>query len=147
MVMSRRFSISVDIGAPPDRVWAVVSDIERWPEWTPSVKSIQRLDSGPLAPGKRARVHQPRLLPATWVVTEMSRGHSFTWVTSSPGIRVTARHAVYAAAAGSRATLSLVFSGLLSPVVAWLTRSLNDRYLQLEAGGLKRRAEEGSGTG
>ncbi len=140
--MSRRFSISIDIGAPPERVWAVVSDVERWPEWTPSVKKVQRLDSGPLGPGSRARVRQPRLLPATWVVTELSRGHSFTWVTASPGVRVTARHSVYAAAAGTRATLSVAFSGFLAPVVAWLTRRLNNRYLQLEAGGLKRRAEQ-----
>src|SRR4030095_8376286 len=30
------FSISVHIKATPDRVWAVMLDIERWPEWTKS---------------------------------------------------------------------------------------------------------------
>jgi carbon monoxide dehydrogenase subunit G len=43
------FSVTVEIPAPPDRVWAVLADIERWPEWTPTVTRIQRLDRGPLA--------------------------------------------------------------------------------------------------
>ena len=34
------FSVTVDIPAPPDRVWAVIADVERWPEWTPTVTRI-----------------------------------------------------------------------------------------------------------
>jgi uncharacterized membrane protein len=40
------FDISVDIAAPPDVVWAVVSDAERWHEWTESVRSIRLFDAG-----------------------------------------------------------------------------------------------------
>ena len=58
------FSIDVDIDAPPDRVWAVMSDIERWHEWTPSVKSISRREQGPIRPGHRAWVRQPKFPPA-----------------------------------------------------------------------------------
>ena len=39
-----------------DRVWAVMSDIERWHEWTASITGIQKLEPGPLAVGLRARV-------------------------------------------------------------------------------------------
>ena len=41
---------------------------------------------------------------------------------------------------GSRATLSIRFSGLLGPLFARLTRKLNERYLALEASGLKERS-------
>jgi uncharacterized protein YndB with AHSA1/START domain len=140
------FSVAVDIQASPDRVWAVMSDIERWPEWTPTVTSIQRLDRGPLAIGSRVRIRQPKLPPAEWKVTELDEGRSFTWVTRSPGVRVTARHGVEANQGGSRATLSLQFSGLLGPLVACLTRGLTERYLCLEARGLRERSEGSTGS-
>lgn len=140
------FSITVEIHAPPDRVWAVLRDIERWPEWTPTVTSIQRVNRGPLAVGSRARIRQPKLLPAVWQVTELEEGRSFTWVSRGPGVRVTARHWVEANGGGSRATLSLHYAGLLGPLFARLTRSLSECYLALEARGLKARSEGSTGS-
>lgn len=140
------FSVSVEIQAPPERVWAVMTDIDRWPEWTPTVTSLQRLDRGPLAVGSRARIRQPKLRPAVWQVTELAEGQSFTWITRSPGVQVTARHWVEIYESGSRATLSLEFSGLVGPLVARLTRSLNERYLATEAKGLKERSEGASAS-
>jgi hypothetical protein len=139
------FSITVDIAALPERVWDVIKDVERWPEWTPSVKSVRRLDAGPLAPGSRAVIRQPRLPPAVWKVTDVER-YGFSWKTGSPGAWVVARHSVVATANGSRATLALLFTGLLGPLLGRLTQGLNDRYLKLEAAGLKQRSEAGEGA-
>jgi hypothetical protein len=130
------FSITIDIPAPPERVWAVLADIERWSEWTSTVTRIQRLDRGPLAVGSRARIRQPKLPPSTWQVSELQPGRSFTWITRSPGICVTGEHGVEPTARGTRVVLSLRFSGVLGPLVAHLTRGLNQRYLALEAKGL-----------
>jgi uncharacterized membrane protein len=136
------FRIAVDINAPPDRVWAVMRDVESWPEWTPTVKKIRRLDKGSLAVGSRALIWQPKLLPAKWRVTELDDSRkSFTWETRGPGMRLQARHWVEGAGNTSRATLSIQFSGLLGPLFARLTRNLNDRYLALEAKGLRERSE------
>jgi uncharacterized protein YndB with AHSA1/START domain len=135
------FSISVDIDAPRERVWAIMSDIERWSEWTASVTRIRQLTPGPMAVGTRALVRQPKLPPAFWKVVSFEPNEAFTWVTWSPGVSVTARHSVQSTGSGSRATLSLQFAGLLGPMLARLTRDLNDRYLALEAAGLKRRSE------
>jgi carbon monoxide dehydrogenase subunit G len=140
----KRLYTTIDIEAPPDRIWATLSDVEHWSEWTPTVTSIRSLDPGPLAVGTRAIVRQTKLLPALWQVTEIEEGRSFTWIMGGPGILVTARHSIEGAANGSRATLSLDFSGPLGTIVARLTRGLNARYLALESQRLKKHAEAGS---
>ena len=138
----RNFKIDIEIRAPADRVWEVMRDVERWPEWTPTVTSIRRIDAGPLAVGSRAVVRQPKLLPARWKVTELEdRNRTFTWITRGPGMRITAEHRVATIRDGSRASLSLHFSGPLGGIFARLTRNLNQRYLALEARGLKERSE------
>ena len=135
------FSLTIEIAASPERVWALVSDIERWPDWTPSMKSVKRLDIGPLAVGSRARVHQPKLLPADWVVTKLEAGRGFDWTTRSLGLTAIGRHWIDAIDSGSRVTLSIQFGGMLAPLMTWLTRGLIVRYVTLEVNGLKQRSE------
>ena len=138
----RDFSVTVDIDASPARVWTVVRDVERWAEWTASIRSIERLETGPFAVGSRARVRQPRALPAIWEVTALEEGRAFTWATRSAGASATANHTVAPLGNGSRVTLSVSYGGPLGVVVGWMFRGLTRRYLALEAAGLKRRCEE-----
>jgi uncharacterized protein YndB with AHSA1/START domain len=132
----------VVIAAPPARVWDVMSDVERWPEWTASVTSVRRLDDGPFRVGSRARIRQPRLPPATWTVTELVVGQTFTWVAAGPGFRSIGSHSVRPEGSGSVATLTLDQAGPLGVLVARLTAGLADRYLTLESEGLRKRAEQ-----
>jgi uncharacterized membrane protein len=140
-VAQRKFDISIDISAPPQRVWAVTTEVERWPEWTASVLSVQRLDRGPFKVGSRARIRQPGFLPATWEVTDLVEGRSFAWVTRTPGMRAEGHHRVEPIPGGSRATLSMTYDGLLGGVVATLMARTTERFLSLEAVGLKKRSE------
>ena len=135
------FSKSVQVAAPPDRVWQVMIDVERWSEWTRSVTSIKRLEAGPFTIGSRARVLQPKLFPAVWTVTEINLGRSFTWVSHMPGLAIIGYHAVEAVEQGSRVTLSIRFEGLFSGIAARVFRKLNEEYLSMEAQGLKNRCE------
>ena len=134
------FQISVDIGAPPDVVWAVMEDGERWHEWTPSVRSIRILDK-PLRVGSRALIRQPRFPPAMWTVIALEPGRGFTWKSGLPGMWVHAHHTVEPIAAGTRATLRLSYEGALARLVGRLTRGITNRYLEFEARGLKKRSE------
>ena len=131
------FSIVTDVAAAPSTVWDVITDVERWPEWTPSVRSIKRYDAGPLVLGSRAHIQQPKLRPADWVVTRIESGKGFDWVTRVPGLVVTGGHWIAPIPTGSRVTVSIRLEGLLSPIVSWLARKLNASYLDLEARGLK----------
>jgi uncharacterized membrane protein len=135
------FEIAIDIAASPQRVWGITSDVERWPEWTESVLSVRRLDNGKFRVGSRARIRQPKFLPAVWEVTQLDEGRSFTWVTRSPGLRATGHHRVDPIAGGSRATLSVNYSGALAGLVARLLAGTTERFLTLEANGLKKRSE------
>jgi hypothetical protein len=137
------FSTTVDINAAPAAVLAVMSDVERWPEWTASVTSVTRLDSGPFVVGSRARIRQPKLPPALWTVSAMEPGRSFTWISKGPGILVTAHHSIELREGGSRVTLSIRYQGLLAKLLVWMTRDINERYLAMEAKGLKARCEKG----
>ncbi len=135
------FIRAIEIAAPPAQVWRVMADIEHWPEWTRSVTSIRRLDTGPFCIGSRARIKQPKLRPAVWTVTQLDVGHSFTWVSRMPGLRVFGRHIVESVERGSRVTLAIEFEGLFGKLAARAFRKLNEEYLEVEAGGLKRRCE------
>jgi len=135
------FHISVDISAPPDRVWDVMSDAERWHEWTPSVRSIRFLGAGPLSVGRRALIRQPKFPPAVWTITALEPGRSFTWRTGAPGMWVYGRHSVESIPGGARARLELHYEGAIGNLLARLTRTITDRYLGYEAAGLKKRSE------
>jgi len=137
----RQFSISIGINAPADRVYEVMADTDRWHEWTPSVTSIKRLDSGPFVVGSRAVIRQPKFPPALWTVTAIDDRRSFTWTNRAPGIKVIARHSIDASGERSRATLSLRYEGLLGGLLARMTRRISHRFLALEATGLKARSE------
>lgn len=136
------FSRSIDIAAPPGRVWQVMSDVERWHEWTASVTSITLRDAGPLRVGTRAVIRQPKFPPAHWRVTTIEPGSGFTWVNRAPGIYVQAHHSVEATTGGTRATLTLQYQGLFGRLLASLTRGITERYLDMEAAGLKQRSED-----
>ena len=135
---------TIDIAATPEQVWGVLSDVEYWPEWTESVSVARRIDDGPIKPGSRTRLKQPRLPETEWVVRDIEPGRSFSWVSTGPGARTTATHEIEALpGGGSRVRLGIEQGGLLGPVVGRLYRGLTERYLTMEAEGLKRRVEGG----
>lgn len=143
------YSTTTDVEAAADVVFAVMTDIDRWPEWTPTVTSVERLDGAslPLAVGHRIRIVQPRVPPAVWTVTALEAGRGFRMMSRSPGATVVASHWIEPLADDprSRVTLSVAFSGWLGRWIGRMMRDLNERYIAQEAAGLKRRSEAQAG--
>jgi len=139
---SKRFETTVDVDAPAEVLWSVVKDVESWPKLTESMTFVERLDGGPLREGMRVKVNQPKLPPATWKVTELVENERFVWRARGPGFTTIASHEVIPDGDKSRLRLSVEQSGLLGGVVGRMGKDLTDRYIAMEAAGIKRRAEE-----
>ena len=132
---------AITIDAPVEVVWAVFTDVERWPTWTRSVTSVELID-GPMRLGARARIRQPQLPTVVWTVTDWNPGRSWTWTAAGPGARTQASHVLTASGAGTIAEQSIVSSGPIGRLLAFVWRSLTRRYLAMEAAGLKQRCED-----
>lgn len=137
-----RHQIEVDIDATPDAVWTVLTDVERWPEWTASMILVRRLEEGPFGMGSRARVRQPGLPPAVYTVTEYEPGRAFSWAARSPGVTVIGGHHVGPRGDGhATVRLTVRLTGVLAPLVGLFAARPARRYVAMEAEGLKRRCE------
>ena len=87
----RELRAEATIAAPPDRVWALISDVSRMPDWSPELVRMLPLKRG----GMRRRAVVPRAStgarrscgpPATWSPSS-SRGARLAWDTTSSGAR------------------------------------------------------------
>jgi uncharacterized protein YndB with AHSA1/START domain len=136
------FDDSVEIGAPAADVWRVFTDVERWPEWTASMRSVEIVRGSGVEQGARVRIRQPRLPVMTWEVSEVEPGVSWSWVARSPGVVTVARHRVSATdAGGARVEQAIEQRGPLAGIAGLLTGRLTRRYLAIEGAGLKQRCE------
>ena len=118
--MSRTISTSVLIAAPRTRVWSVLMDFPRYPEWNPFIRSIkgkaevgQRLEAVIQPPGRKADTFRP-------VILELEPDRIFKWRGSLaiPGM-FTGEHSFQLRdeGAGTRFEHGELFTGLLVPFV------------------------------
>ena len=140
-----QFEDEILINAGIDRVWAVYTDVEHWPEWTASVRDIRYTDGDTLDVGARVQIAQPKLPTATWEVSSIDPGRSWTWIATGPGVRTTAMHTLEPAGTDkTRVQQTLVQSGPMGSIIGRVYSKLTRRYLAMEASGLKQRCEHDS---
>lgn len=133
------YEISTQVEAPLEHVWAVLTEVERMPEWTSSMTRVTRLADGPLGVGSKVRIKQPWLPAAVWRVVELTPRRSFSWVTTRGGVSTLAGHALAARGDGTAVTFTVEQRGLLAPVAGLLTSALTRRYVATELEGLTSR--------
>ncbi|NUR06061.1 MAG: SRPBCC family protein [Nocardioidaceae bacterium] len=88
MPSPKPISATVRIAAPPDRVWAVVGDVARMPEWSPELRRLTVL-------GRRVRVGTTLL--------GLNRRGWVAWPTSSKVTRLEPERARWPGAPGRAA--------------------------------------------
>jgi hypothetical protein len=136
-----RISDDIFINAPMEVVWSVTIDIERWPEWTPTITSVKRLDSDPLKPGSIAQVAQPMQPVSEWVVSEIIPGRVFSWETRRNGLHMIATHELSSKGSLTKNVLHLDARGALAIMLWPLLRLAIRRALAKENRALKQRCE------
>lgn len=136
-----RYEQTIEIAAPATQVWRVVAEVDRWPQWTPTMTSVEPLDPLPLHVGMRARVKQPGLRPALLTVASIEEGHAFRWGSQQPGLTFVADHVVTPTAEGAQVRLSVEFRGRLAPLVSALYGGKVRSYVSTEATSLKAHCE------
>ena len=143
--MSVEHEETVLIEAPAERIWAIYTDVERWPEWTSTMEKIKRQDDGPLKLGSTAKIEAKGSPSSVWTVTELTEGRSFTWESTARGVKLVAWHFIEPDRAGAKVRLGVRMSGFMATILSPFLRSLAKRNVKAEAEGIKRRCESDPG--
>jgi Polyketide cyclase / dehydrase and lipid transport len=140
-----RCEIAVDIDSCPDHVWAVLTDVTRWPHWTTAVRDVALSGGGTLVLGSVVRLRAPRLPERTWRVGEFqARRHRFTLNGEGLGVRAGVRFALTPATertSSSRLVVTHDRSGWIGSTMAWLTARTVEAHLQTLVADLKAHCE------
>ena len=134
--MARRLHTEIEIQAPPDRVWEVLTDFAAYPSWNPFIVHADgqpvpggRLELRMRLPGRRPTTFRPEVLEATparrlrWLGHLLVPGlfdgeHAFTIDPAGPGrVRLTQQEA---------------FRGLLAPLLlAFIAKPTQEGFQQM----------------
>jgi len=132
----------VVIQASPTAIWDVLTDVERWPMWTPTVLSVEPVTKNGFQVGAKYRVTQPKIKPAIYEVTERIPHEAFTWVQKAPGATMIAEHRLTAFdGSGTEVELAFATRGLLGAIAGGLNGKLIAEYVKTEAKSLKQHCE------
>jgi hypothetical protein len=80
--MSRAISSTIEIDAPRDRVWAVLRDVSRYPEWNPFTTSVDTTFEPGARVSMRVALRPPLVIPQTEWITSYVEGDCFSWGTT-----------------------------------------------------------------
>ena len=133
---------SLETSAPPDRVWLVWSDVNRWPDWNPDMKA-SHID-GPLRLGATGNIDTRSGGKHDVVVTHFEQGRSFELEsTALPGTKMAIRATIAPSGPGSRITQGFEPRGALAPIVGPIMGGQILKTFNAVLNGLKQKVESG----
>ncbi|MGH3259360.1 MAG: SRPBCC family protein [Streptosporangiaceae bacterium] len=112
----KAFTATIDIGAPPTEVWAILTDLGSYHEWNPLFVEA----AGDVAVGQRIKLtsRHPangRLMTVKPRITVVEPGTELRWTSSLPGV-ISGEHSFMLSATdgGTRLVQAETFRGLLA---------------------------------
>jgi uncharacterized membrane protein len=136
------YEVVGEVQAPVERVWTILSAVESWPTWLPTVSSVEPLDGVSLSIGSRFLIRQPKLRHAVWTVGVLEPPTRFAWRAKSPGMELFADHALERVEPdATRVHLRFEFRGWLGRLLGAAYGGITRAYLGQEMQALKRTAE------
>lgn len=142
--MKKEISISnqTHINASINEVYNVLINIEKWKDWTESINEISYISNPRFEIGNKVLIKQPKLFPAIWTITEITKNKSFAWQTKTLGVSITAIHNLSTTAEVTRVENKLIYKGMLAYFMFTLSSKLSEEYLTMEINGLKNVCEK-----
>jgi uncharacterized protein YndB with AHSA1/START domain len=128
----------LEIAAPPEVVWEVLTGFEQWPKWNPEVKSM-KID-GPVAPGTEFRWKSG---PGTIVSTleQVDPPRYIRWRGRTLSVKAIHEWRLEPANGGTRVETDESFSGFLARLFRGSLQKTLDRSTESGLEHLKREAE------
>jgi hypothetical protein len=137
----KSYTASINIKAPPEKIWGILTDGAHWPAWDPSAIRIE----GRIALGETVtaytKLSPDRAFPVK--VTEFVPGQKMTWASGMPLGLFKGERTFTLAPQGDGSvdfTLREAFSGLLLPLMGASIPDMTAAFQGFVAG-LKARAE------
>jgi len=130
--MKMKFSSSVEIDAPPEKVWALVNELEEWPQWIPSIKKIEKLSEGTLGVGSQIRVTAKSTITIKLLmtITEFVPGQRAVMQGKVLGTKMTRYYTFEPVNHRTRLTAGGEVSGLLACLVRRGGQALSEEIVQ-----------------
>jgi len=135
-----KFSASVEINATPEKAWALVNDVEKWPQWIPSLKKIDKVTKGPMDVGSRVLVVARSLITVNllMIITEFVLGRRVVMEGRVLGVKMT-RYYTLEPVGQDRAKLTA--GGEVSGLLAFLVRRGGQKLSEEIVQALKKKVE------
>ena len=136
----------IEIGAPAGRVWRILTDLKRFPEWNPFIRAAE----GDLREGAQLRVHAaPPGVPSVRfqpTITRVIPGQEFRWMAHLliPGL-LDGEHIFEIEPLGKNGIRFIQreqLSGLLVPIIWHMLNIRTRKGFEAMNKALKRQAEE-----
>lgn len=109
-------TVSIDIAAAPERIWALLTDAAGFPQWNSTVTGIE----GQIEPGARLAIRVP-ISPRVFTprVTVFEPNRRMVWQDgAAPMFQGLRDYTVARTDAGSSFTMTETFSGVMLPLIA-----------------------------